>query len=61
MRNDFIVTAGQEVDRVYLILEGSAEVVNYDVGGKRLKQLHPGDYFGGIFNKMPSLENIMAT
>jgi len=61
MKNDFIVTAGQEVNKVYLILEGSGEVVDYNVIGKRPKQLNPGDYFGGIFHNMPLLENIMAT
>ena len=61
MRNDFIVISGQEVKNVYLILEGAAEVVDYNVSLKGSKQFHPGDYFGGIFFNMPQVENIMAT
>ncbi len=61
MRNDFIVISGQEVNNVYLILEGAAEVVDYNASLKGSKQLHPGDYFGGIFLNTPQVQDIMAT
>lgn len=37
---------GQLCDRIYILLEGEVEMINFDL--KKVKNLKPGAYFGGI-------------
>lgn len=60
MKNDFIIHAGQEVNDIYFILEGKAEIVKYNLNSSKASSLHPGDYFGGIFTNMTQIQNIMT-
>jgi len=60
MENDSIVTDGQEINDVYLILEGEAEVVKYDLTGKSTT-LTPGDHLGGIIPNVMQMQSIKAT
>lgn len=61
MENDLLVTIGQEVSDVYVVLDGEAEVVDYNITAKNVKKLHPGDHIGGIVASMIQLQNVKAT
>lgn len=61
MKHDFIITVGQEINDIYIILEGAAEVITYNFNAQKHKHLGPGDYFGGVFANMTQIQNIMAS
>lgn len=61
MESDFIVVSGQEVKDVYVILEGEAEVVQFNFDGKKTAKFSPGDHLGGIIPHMAQLNNVKAT
>lgn len=61
MEGDFLVTIGQEVSDVYIVLDGEAEIVDYNITAKNVKKLHPGDHIGGIIANMIQLMNVKVT
>ena len=59
MENDYIVTAGQQTNDVYFLLDGEAEIVKYSNLGETTK-LYPGNYFGGIISGIVQPQDIRA-
>lgn len=49
-RGDTVVSAGEPIDSIFLLLSGSAKIVRYDSDGARRVQgeLVPGDCFGDV-------------
>ena len=60
MKRDYLITIGQQVNDVYLILEGSADVIELKMSRRYTSIIGPGDYFGGIFSNMTQIQNVRA-
>ena len=58
MPDDIILTAGQEDNTVYLILEGEVEIQDITTG--TVPKLESGQYFGGIVPNIPQLYTVKA-
>jgi len=60
MENDAIVSAGQEINDIFIILEGEAEVVSYNLMEKGIS-FFPGDFLGGIIPNVMQIQSIKAS
>ena len=60
MENDSIMSVGQEVNDIFIILEGEAEVVSYNLM-ERGVSFGPGDHLGGILPRVMQIQNIKAS
>lgn len=55
LENDSIITSGQKMNDIYLILDGEVEVIQNESWLMETQKLRPGDYFGGLLqNKIQS-------
>ncbi len=60
MENDSIMSAGQEINDIFIILEGEAEVVSYNLMERGMSFV-PGDHLGGILPNVMQIQNIKAS
>jgi len=60
MENDSIMSVGQEINDIFIILEGEAEVVSYNLM-ERGMAFGPGDHLGGILPNVMQIQNIKAS
>lgn len=58
MPDDVIITAGSEVNSVYLILDGEVEILDYTA--VMFPRLTKGQYFGGIIPNVVQLNDVRA-
>jgi hypothetical protein len=58
MPEDIILTAGQEENTVYLVLDGQVEI--QDLSLQPMPILETGHYFGGIVPNIPQLYSIKS-
>ncbi len=57
---DFIIRQGDPADRVYTLLEGSADAVH---DGVKVGEVHPNEIFGAlaVFTRQPRMASVVAT
>ena len=57
MEGDVIVSAGQELSDIFIILEGEAELASYNDNEKKFET---GSHLGGIIPNLPQFDTIKA-
>lgn len=60
LENDSILTSGQKMNDVYLILDGEVEVIQNESWLMETQKLRPGDYFGGILQNKTHYQDLKA-